>query len=71
MRQGYRRDYDDVIEASSSAWNKLIAEQGRIASIETRSWAAGPARRGPDDTNRIVGHGNSIQPPTLRHGSGP
>src|SRR5215471_2983007 len=24
------RDYDDVVEASSSAWNKLTAEPGRI-----------------------------------------
>ena len=32
------RDYDDVVEASSSAWNKLIAEHGRISSIGTRSW---------------------------------
>jgi transposase len=45
MRQSYLsnrdfRDYDDVVEASSSAWNKLIAERGRIASIGTRSWAA-------------------------------
>ena len=45
MRQSYLsnrvfRDYDDVVEASSSAWNKLIAEQGRISSIGTRSWAA-------------------------------
>jgi len=45
MRQSYLsnrvfRDYDDVVEASSSAWNKLIAEQGRIASIGTRGWAA-------------------------------
>src|SRR3984893_19104339 len=43
MRQTYLsnrvfRDYDDVVEASSSAWNKLIAEQGRIESIGTRSW---------------------------------
>jgi hypothetical protein len=34
------RDYDDVVEASSSAWNKLTAEPGRIASIGTRSWTA-------------------------------
>jgi hypothetical protein len=34
------RDYDDVIEASSSAWNRLTAEQGRIASIATRTWTA-------------------------------
>ena len=45
MRQSYLsnrvfRDYDDVVEASSSAWNNLIAEQGRIASIGTRSWTA-------------------------------
>jgi putative transposase len=45
MRQAYLsnrvfRDYDDVVEISSSAWNKLIAEQGRIASIGTRSWTA-------------------------------
>ena len=44
MRQSYLsnqvfRDYDDVVEASSLAWNKLIAENGRIASIGTRSWA--------------------------------
>src|SRR6516164_3896075 len=31
------RDYDDVVEASSSAWNKLTAEPGRIASIGTRA----------------------------------
>jgi putative transposase len=45
MRQTYLsnrifRDYDDVVEASGSAWNKLTAEQGRIASIGTRSWTA-------------------------------
>ena len=45
LRQAYLsnrvfRDYDDVLEASSSAWNKLIAEHGRIASIGTRSWTA-------------------------------
>lgn len=34
------RDYDHVIEASSSAWNKLVAQPGRIASIGTRSWTA-------------------------------
>jgi hypothetical protein len=44
MRQTYLSnrvflDYDDVVEISSSAWNKLIAEQ-RIASIGTRSWTA-------------------------------
>jgi transposase len=44
LRQGYLsnrvfRDYDDVVEAASSAWNKFIAEHGRIAS-RTRSWTA-------------------------------
>ena len=34
------RDYGDVVEASSSAWNKLTAEPGRIASIGTRRWTA-------------------------------
>jgi hypothetical protein len=43
MRQTYLsnrvfRDYADVVEASSSAWNKLMTEPGRIASIGTRSW---------------------------------
>jgi DDE superfamily endonuclease len=45
LRQSYLsnrvfRDYDDVVEASSSAWNKLTAEHGRIASIGTRSWTS-------------------------------
>jgi len=45
MRQTYLsnrvfRDYDHVVEAASSAWNNLTAEQGRIASIGTRSWTA-------------------------------
>lgn len=31
--------YDDVIDACSQAWNKLLAEAGRIASIATRRWA--------------------------------
>ena len=33
-------NYEAVVEASSSAWNKLIAEPGRIASIATRNWTA-------------------------------
>jgi len=33
-------DYDDVVEASSTAWNKFTAEPGRIASIASRSWTA-------------------------------
>jgi hypothetical protein len=45
LRQSYLsnrvfRDYEAVVEASSSAWNKLTAEPGRIASIGTRSWTA-------------------------------
>lgn len=32
------RDYDAVVEASSSAWNRLAAEQRRIATICLRSW---------------------------------
>jgi len=45
MRQTYLSnrvfiDYDDVVAASSSAWNKLVAQPGRIASIGTRSWTA-------------------------------
>lgn len=31
--------YEAVVEASADAWNKLIQEPGRIASIATRSWA--------------------------------
>jgi hypothetical protein len=43
LRQSYLSnrvfgDYDAVVEASSSAWNKLINEAGRITSIATRSW---------------------------------
>jgi transposase len=30
--------YDDIVEACSTAWNALIAETGRIASIATRDW---------------------------------
>ena len=45
LRQSYLsnrvfRDYDDVVEAASSAWNKLTAERGRISSIGTRTWTA-------------------------------
>lgn len=45
LRQSYLsnrvfRDYDAVVEASCSAWNSLIAEPGRIASIGKRSWTA-------------------------------
>lgn len=32
-------DYEEILEAGCDAWNKLIAEKGRIASIATRQWA--------------------------------
>jgi transposase len=32
-------DYDAIVEVCDSAWNKLIAETGRIRSIATREWA--------------------------------
>jgi len=43
LRQSYLSNrvfgnYEAVVKASSSAWNKLIAEAGRIKSIATRSW---------------------------------
>ena len=31
--------YDGIVDAACDAWNKLLAETGRIASIATRSWA--------------------------------
>jgi DDE superfamily endonuclease len=31
--------YDAVVDAAAKAWNKLLAEAGRIASIATRTWA--------------------------------
>jgi hypothetical protein len=33
-------NYKAVVEACSSAWNKLLAETNRIMSIATRMWAA-------------------------------
>ena len=30
--------YDAIVEAGCDAWNKLLAETGRIASIATRTW---------------------------------
>lgn len=44
MRQTYLSNrvfstYKDILEAASDAWNKLLAETGRIASIATRRWA--------------------------------
>jgi hypothetical protein len=33
--------YDDILDAVCDAWNRLLTEPGRIASIGTRSWATG------------------------------
>jgi len=30
---------DDIVDCCSEAWNKLIAEPGRIRSIRLRDWA--------------------------------
>ena len=32
--------YTGIVDAACSAWNKLLAEPGRIASIATRKWTA-------------------------------
>ena len=32
--------YDDVLDACCEAWNALVAEPNRIASIATRHWAS-------------------------------
>ena len=32
-------DYEAIVEACCRAWNALLAEAGRIASIATRTWA--------------------------------
>ncbi len=34
------KDYDAVVEACALAWNKLLAETGRISSIAARTWAS-------------------------------
>lgn len=31
--------YEDIVDACCKAWNKLLAETGRITSIATREWA--------------------------------
>lgn len=31
--------YDQIVDACCNAWNALVAETGRIASIATRDWA--------------------------------
>jgi hypothetical protein len=33
--------YDDILDAVCDAWNRLLTEPARIASIGTRSWATG------------------------------
>jgi transposase len=50
LRQSYLSnhvfaDYEAAVEASRSAWNRFIAEAGRITSIATRSWT--DIRQGP------------------------
>jgi len=32
------KDYDAIVSAGCDAWNKLLDEAGRIASIATREW---------------------------------
>ena len=34
------KDYDAILDAVCDAWNRLIVEPARIASIGNRSWAA-------------------------------
>jgi transposase len=34
------KTYDDIADACASAWNALIKEKNRIASITTRDWAS-------------------------------
>jgi len=33
------KTYTDILDACQEAWQKLIDETGRIASIATRDWA--------------------------------
>jgi hypothetical protein len=33
------KDYDGILDAVCDAWNRLLAEPGRITSIGTRPWA--------------------------------
>jgi len=44
LRQNYLSNrvfptYTDIVDAAAQAWNKLLAETGRITSIATREWA--------------------------------
>lgn len=43
LRQNYLagrvfENYDAIVDACCEAWNRLVAETGRIASIATRDW---------------------------------
>jgi len=45
LRQNYLANrvfdtYEMIVDACCDAWNKLVAQSGRIASIATRDWAA-------------------------------
>jgi hypothetical protein len=40
LSNGVFKTYVDIIEACPSAWNALITEKNRIASIATRDWAS-------------------------------
>lgn len=45
MRQTYLSNrvfdgYNAIVDAGCAAWNRLLAETGRIASIATRQWAS-------------------------------
>lgn len=33
------KNYEDIVEASSKAWNKIVDTQGTIKSLCSRSWA--------------------------------
>ena len=35
------QSYDDILDQCCEAWNKLVSQPGRIASIGTRKWAMG------------------------------
>lgn len=44
LRQNYLaarvfETYQDIVDACCNAWNALVTETGRIASIATREWA--------------------------------
>ncbi len=39
LSNGIFETYEAIVEACCTAWNKLVAESGRIRSIATRKWA--------------------------------